>query len=301
MKFFFKKIPLLILFITALCLLALSAQAQNSVIPYQGTLFSQGKPVSQDAPVQMAFAIYNDRSELDSDQLSGAPASGRKWTSWGAPENENVEVGDIQTLGVNVRNGRFLVHLGEDAEGHDTLEMSIFDTHPLYVVTWVINSSGTFRLPPQKLQTVPHAVTAERATNFEVTHELRVKTIRAHGANTTIEVVDDLELASNLRLEGVIHMGLVTTILNLEDNDGSDAHVRCSYYGDPQWKHECQCIADGYTMISAGAVGDLSGASNLRTVQPRSHNKWTIQCISTNGVKGPCASAGFICAKMSNL
>ena len=34
------------------------------------------------------------------------------------------------------------------------LGASVFDTRPLYVVTWVVNSSGTFRLPAQKLEKV---------------------------------------------------------------------------------------------------------------------------------------------------
>ena len=106
---------------TALCLFAWSAHAQSSVIPYQGTLFSQGKPVSQSAPVQMAFALYSDTTGLNASQTSAAPAANRVWTSWGAGD----AVGAGQTIPVQVRNGRFLVHLGEESQ--TTLADSVFD------------------------------------------------------------------------------------------------------------------------------------------------------------------------------
>ena len=78
-----------------------------------------------------------------------------------------------------MRNGRFLAHLGEEEHGQQPLKDSTFTPAPsvddFYVVTWVVkDSGGVFRLPPQKLGKVPHAVTAERADSFEVLGELIV-------------------------------------------------------------------------------------------------------------------------------
>ena len=182
---FLKKLSSTLLILSIICLAPTLSWAQDpqqpaeptSVIPYQGTLFSQGKPVSQDAAVQMAFALYSgDPNLLPASATSAAPkvevSLTRHWTSWTVAEGGNAEVIG-QTFGVNVRNGRFLVHLG--AEDHQrALNDSVFDTRPLYVVAWVVNSTGTFRLPPQKLDKVPHAVTAERATSFTVTQNLTV-------------------------------------------------------------------------------------------------------------------------------
>lgn len=64
-----------------------------------------------------------------------------------------------------------MVHLGAESQ-QSPLNDSVFDTRPLYVVAWFVNSTGTFRLPPQKLEKVPHAITAERAHDFEVSDTL---------------------------------------------------------------------------------------------------------------------------------
>ena len=208
--FFFKKIPLSILILTPLCLLSWSAQAQpyptepTSVIPYQGTLFSQGKPVSQDNDVLMAFALYSGdvmsalppgttNEAPDVALAEESPSYNRLWTSWATEDGalselSRLTVDNPHTLGVKVRNGRFLVHLG--AAGQTALPDSIFDQRPLYVLTWVVNGSGVFRLPPQKLEKVPHAVTAERANSFEVMGNLSVAgTLQAHGATELKEGV----------------------------------------------------------------------------------------------------------------
>ena len=148
--------------------LALAQAPSTSVIPYSGTLFSQGKPVSQSAPVQMAFALYTDTTGLDAEQTNAAPVANRVWSSW---EEAGETIGS--TISVQVRNGRFLVHLGED--GQTALADSVFDQRPLSVVAWVVQGSGTiYRLPAQSLKKVPHAVTAERANSFEVTGDLKV-------------------------------------------------------------------------------------------------------------------------------
>ena len=168
LTFFKKTIPLSFITPSVMITLMLSAshaqaQAQStSVIPYQGTLFSQGKPVSQSAPVRMAFALYTDTTNLTVGQTDEAPSTHRVWASWG----EGNVVGLGQTIPVQVRNGRFLVHLGE--EGQSPLADSVFDQRPLSVVAWVVNGNGEFRLPPQTLEKVPHAVTAERAHDFNV-------------------------------------------------------------------------------------------------------------------------------------
>lgn len=163
------------------------AQA-TSVIPYTGTLFSQGQPVSQDQGVKMAFALYTgDPAALPSGVTDAAPAevtlgdatAQRLWASWSTSEGDAVQtalqVGEAQTISVAVRNGRFLIHLG--AEPQHPLPSRSLDQRPLYVVTWVKNARGVFRLPPQKLTTVPHAVTAERASSFEVRDALTVDQI----------------------------------------------------------------------------------------------------------------------------
>lgn len=179
--FFLKKIPLSIITLALLCLTAALSWAQEqpqpaeptSVIPYQGTLFSQGKPVSQTDPVKMAFAIYSDSAGLDAGASADAPALHRKWTSWSSTENVDDVVNADKTIDVQVRNGRFLAHLGEEEHGQQPLKDSTFTpaspVDDFYVVTWVVkDSGGVFRLPPQKLGKVPHAVTANIATSFEI-------------------------------------------------------------------------------------------------------------------------------------
>ena len=63
-----------------------------------------------------------------------------------------------------------MAHLGD--EGQVDLGDDVFDASSLYVVIWIIQGSITdpkyHRLPAQKLHTVPHAVTAKRATQFSV-------------------------------------------------------------------------------------------------------------------------------------
>ena len=177
----------LLAFLILLPTLALAQAPSTSVIPYSGTLFSQGKPVSQDSDVLMAFALYSGDAviALPAGSINEAPdvaladenpSYNRLWTSWttedGAASQLSSLTGDNpDTVGVKVRNGRFLVHLG--ASGQTALPNSVFDQRPLYVVTWVVNASGVFRLPPQALDKVPHAVTAERANSFEVMGDLR--------------------------------------------------------------------------------------------------------------------------------
>ena len=153
--------------------------AQNtSVIPYSGTLFSEGKPVSQNNAVQMAFALYSDIENLDTGATDEVPHIGRLWTSWTSTDGADDTVDDTKTIGTFVRNGRFLVHLGDTGQNQTELTDSIFDTQPLYVVAWIVKNSGqntVFRLSPQKLEKVPHAITAERANSFEVKGDLTVQ------------------------------------------------------------------------------------------------------------------------------
>ena len=169
--------------------LALAQAPPTSVIPYSGTLFSQGKPVSQDTDVLMAFALYSgdaitvlpagSTNEAPDVALADEnPSYNRLWTSWTTEDGAASQLSSLlsnnpDTVGVKVRNGRFLVHLG--ASGQTALPDSVFDQRPLYVVTWVVNTSGAFRLPPQALDKVPHAVTAERANSFEVMGDLNVQ------------------------------------------------------------------------------------------------------------------------------
>ena len=238
--FFLKKIPLSIITLTSLCLTAMLSWAQEqpqpaeptSVIPYQGTLFSQGKPVSQTDPVKMAFAIYSDSAGLDAGARADAPALNRTWTSWTSVADEDESVVASKTIGVQVRNGRFLVHLGDDARGQELLEDKIFTpdlpADDLYVVTWVVKDSGVvFRLPPQKLGKVPHAVTAERANGFEVMGTLRVDEIEPRTLGASIQVNGGLSVNNDLTVNNGLYRKVMTgqtglnSLLDIEITTGS--------------------------------------------------------------------------------
>ena len=65
-------------------------------------------------------------------QTDEAPTVNRVWSSWG--EGDVVSSG--QTLPVQVGNGRFLVHLGEDGP---PLADSVFDQRTLSVLAWVVS------------------------------------------------------------------------------------------------------------------------------------------------------------------
>ena len=68
---------------------------------------SARKPVSQSAPVQMAFAVHRHHG-LDAGRRTRRPSP-----------IGCVSRGDVvaqTTIPVQVRNGRFLVHLGEDGQ-----------------------------------------------------------------------------------------------------------------------------------------------------------------------------------------
>jgi hypothetical protein len=93
------------------------------------------------------------------------------------------------TVPVNVSNGRFSVNLGGD--GTQELPDTVFTTGGLSLVIWINNGTNEdpnwHRLPPQKLQTVPHAVTAKRATSFVVTQDLLVEGNATVRGNATIQ------------------------------------------------------------------------------------------------------------------
>lgn len=196
-----------------MCLTSLTSTAQEpptSVIPYSGQLFSHGKPVSQDEPVPMAFALYSgDLSPLPASPAAAPEQAGtltRRWTSWPVEADQEPEaastVGQAQTVGVAVRKGRFLVHLGGGQQR--PLQDSVFDHESLYVVAWVWNGSGIFRLPPQRLNAVPHAVTAKRATHFEVTGTLTADTLVARELTAdTVTVNNDLRVTRELTADTV--------------------------------------------------------------------------------------------------
>ena len=193
------------LFFAFLCLIPTLTWAQSkSVIPYSGSLYSQGKPISQNEAVNMGFALYafddGTSSESIGNQFTNqtqAPASNLVWTSW---QNLYTETGEFQapteainvtaSVPVYVRNGAFLVHLGDSTQGSQpSLYDSIFSLYSenlaadgsvesrtakvLYLVIWVQPdpTADPKRLPPQKLNTVPHAITARQAVDFEVKGE----------------------------------------------------------------------------------------------------------------------------------
>ena len=117
------------------------------MIPYSGTLYSKGKPVSQGDAVQMAFALYSDVSALPSlannpstETSRFVPHAGRKWTSWSTTEGIDALVSSTSenTVGVYVRKGRFLAHLGD--QGQEVLNNDVFDSGPLYEFIWIIKS-----------------------------------------------------------------------------------------------------------------------------------------------------------------
>ena len=107
--FFFKKMKQS--FLILLCLLpALSWAQSQSVIPYAGTLYSQGQPISQSDPIMMGFALYsgsptfeNTTTTIPNNQAT------RLWVSWSGDQEDTV----TRNVKVGVRNGRFLVNLGE--------------------------------------------------------------------------------------------------------------------------------------------------------------------------------------------
>ena len=131
----------------------------------------------------MAFAIYCcDTNGLQAAETGTSQVLNRRWSSWGAEGVDTVT--EDKMIDVHVRNGRFFVHLGETDVAEEYRQVAIsditFDVRPLYVVTWVaqpLDGGGhrIFRLPPQKLATVPHAVTAERANGFHVRGDLRIE------------------------------------------------------------------------------------------------------------------------------
>ena len=165
--------------------------------------------MSQDSDVLMAFALYTGdvinalpagatNAAPDAALAEESPSYNRLWTSWATEDGalselSNLTVDNPDAVGVKVRNGRFLVHMG--AAGQTALPDSTFDQRPLYVVTWVVNGSGVFRLPPQKLDKVPHAVTAERANSFDVMGDLSVE--------GTLQVDGGAELKAGVSVEGL--------------------------------------------------------------------------------------------------
>ena len=190
-----KSLSLFKMIIILLTILPVPLWAQNtSVIPYTGTLYSQGKPVSQNQAIKMAFALYAFNQETLAHEVSTqftsqteAPSEHVVWTSWtdlssnGELESPTEALTVDATVPVLVRNGQFLVHLGDSTQGNqpalfDSI-LSLYTEHRtddgtlasrtpkvLYLVIWVKPSTTqpVKRLPPQKLNTVPHAVSASQ-------------------------------------------------------------------------------------------------------------------------------------------
>jgi hypothetical protein len=128
----------------------------------------------------MGFALYTGAPEFDeAAQRSSNPTNPTtatlRWISWIGEEDSAQTTSDV-----HVRQGRFLAHVGEvlNADIHKPLSNVVFDQTPLYLVIWVLpnetDPTSIRRLPPQTLQTVPHAVTAKQATNFTVTQTLTI-------------------------------------------------------------------------------------------------------------------------------
>ena len=287
MPFFFKKIPLSVTALMALTLLTSIAQAQNSVIPYQGTLFSQGKPVSQNAPVRMAFAIYS--SPVQTSDPSSAPGNFRKWSSWGASGADTVD--DSDAIDVKVRNGRFLVHLGEETDGQEPLAESVFDTAPLYVVAWVINSTGVFKLPYQKLEMVPHAVTASRANGFEVSGELLVKDYLITQGNNVPSGIGQITVVNRGR-EGYEQDG--NTHFNYQSGSGYDNYITAT---NNRFRASHNHIFSSGTVLfrDSLAIRQVSGEEEERTIDGSSTKDIYAQCDPQTEIilSGGCAKSSI--------
>ena len=120
-----------------------------------------------------------------------------------------------------MRNGRFFVHLGDT--GQETLSDTVFDEETLYVVTWVVNDDDVvYRLPPQELRTVPHAVTAKRAIEFEVKESLTVDSITPRGP--TLEIAGGVSTTGPSTLRGPINVTgdlIVSGITRLNSRRGN--------------------------------------------------------------------------------
>ena len=82
----------------------------------------------------------------------------------------------------------------------------MFDQRPLSVVAWVVNENGEFRLPAQVLEKVPHAVTAQRASDFNVDGTLQVQSITTPNGLLDVHVGDvipeDPQSGGGLKIRG---------------------------------------------------------------------------------------------------
>ena len=120
----------------------------TSVIPYAGSLYSQGRPVSQPEPVSMAFALYTEEGVIAFTDVANssptAPPLGRLWTSWESG-SEASDVTGAPATPVTVRNGAFFVHLGAE-QGHVPVPPTAFES-AAHVVTWVIKPNGSQYTP----------------------------------------------------------------------------------------------------------------------------------------------------------
>ena len=189
-------------------LLPLVSWAQSqSVIPYSGTLYSQGQPISQSTPIMMGFALYSGSPTFDN-AITTVPTNQatRLWVSWSGEQQDTV----TRNIDVLVRNGRFLVNLGEipmNENGeyvttHRALPKDRFQSDGLHLVIWVEKANGdSFRLPPQKFNTVPYAITAQQAMDFEVKGDLTVDgslSVSANqGGNSTFVRIRDVNPECN--------------------------------------------------------------------------------------------------------
>ena len=146
----------LLLVLTICCPLLVQAQ---SVIPYNGYLEANGQQSAGN--VQMRFALYSDDA-----------AANELWRSW-------TDANTWHT--VPLSKGRFSVNLGGTGQA-PLVDDTVFagNSHYLRIL---IKAGEEHSLPLQKLQSVPKAVLAERATSFKVTQDLTVAGKTTLGAN----------------------------------------------------------------------------------------------------------------------
>lgn len=172
--------------------------------------------MSQTDDVKMAFAIYSDDTGLTAGPFPVAPSGdARKWTSWDSTGEGRDDVDSDKTIGVQVRNGRFLVNLGEAGEQQPLSDL-IFDDPKLYVVTWVVRSDQEiYRLPPQKIERVPYAISALRVRQ-RVLYQ-----IKEAGTNCSALRFDNIEAGKTYRL----------SITMLKSSDVASGYLAMRYNG----------------------------------------------------------------------
>ena len=266
-----------------LCILLPLSVWADAVIPYSGSLYSQGKPVSRSTPIKMGFALYQgaptfDEGPTESARRSSVSTAGtRVWMSWVGDENVVQTTSDVY-----VRQGRFLAHVGEvlDQGLHRPMADLVLDAQPLYLVVWILpdesDSASIRRLPPQRLQSVPHAVTARRATDFEIKGDLQVDGSLHMGNGTTRPSISmDTPGSSN------IPHGWSSRGTYIEMGEGVHNGERVG--GDGTAKINMSYTGDGFGYTGTGRLEDGIPSGGFWRYQHDSRDVYTSSSVSIDG------------------